>query len=573
MLVGAVAELLTLGAILPFLAAIADASALLRYPAVGAILSVLGLTQEKHTLAAITALFAIIVLATACVRLTLAWTTQRFVFRLGHDLSTEAFRRAIHQPYSYHTEKNTSEIIAAISKVDNVLGFVLLPLMQALTGVIISAFILGALIVIDPWTALTCGIAFGLMYILVSIFIRRPLVRNSALISASWTARLKTIQEALGAIRDILIDGGQAVHLCKFSDVDSRYRDAEALNTFSGAAPRFIIEAFGMVVIALIALVVSQRSGGLAAALPALGALALGAQRLLPLLQLVYFGWTQATGNMQTIFDVLEVLNLPVPRLAAAATKVPSITFVREISLENVSFSYGAGHATVLRGVTLRIEKGSRVGFIGKTGCGKSTLLDIIMGLLYPTSGVIKVDGRELKGMSLDGWRTQIAHVPQSIYLSDASIAENIAFGVPMSEVNMPLVISAAKKAMLADFIDSLSNRYLTPVGERGVRLSGGQRQRIGLARALYKDAKVLVLDEATSALDMETEAEVMRSIEKLGPELTILVVAHRLSTLAMCDKIVQIDSGCVASEGPAGAMLEERAEDPALRALQGYPS
>jgi ABC-type multidrug transport system fused ATPase/permease subunit len=276
---------------------------------------------------------------------------------------------------------------------------------------------------------------------------------------------------------------------------------------------------------------------------------------------------------MHTIFDVLEVLNLPVTPLTTAATNVPLITFVREISIENVSFSYGAGHTTVLKNVTLRIEKGSRVGFIGKTGGGKSTLLDIIMGLLCPTSGIIKVDGRELKGMSLDGWRAQIAHVPQSIYLSDASIAENIAFGVPMSEVNMPLVISAAKKAKLADFIDSLSDRYLTPVGERGVRLSGGQRQRIGLARALYKDAKVLVLDEATSALDMETEAEVMRSIEMLGPELTILVVAHRLSTLAMCDKIVQIDSGCVASEGPAGAMLGTRAEDPAPRALQGYPS
>ena len=558
MLLGATAELVTLGAALPFISFIAGPKVISSYPILQSFFSKFGWTEPHQIITAVTLLFAAVVLGAAAVRLLLTWATQRFVYRLGHDLSVEAYRRTLYQPYPYHVAKNTSELIGAISKVDVVAGGILLPLMQSLIGALISAFILAALFTIDAKIALSSALAFGAMYIAVSYAIRRPLARNSDVIARVWTSRIQAVQEGLGAIRDVLIDHAQPVYLDKLARVDTKYRDAEAMNLFAGAAPRLVIEACGMIVIALLALSLSREPGGLVAALPVLGALALGAQRLLPLLQLVYSGWTQCTGNAQVLSDVLAILDLPTPEISSARKSALLVPFEREISLEAVTFSYNDRQPGVLENVTLRIGKGSRIGFIGKTGSGKSTLIDIIMGLLRPTAGDIKVDGRPLDEQTVYSWQAKIAHVPQAIYLADASIAENIAFCIPQSDIDMGLVVEAAKKARLNEFIASLPCGYYSAVGERGVRLSGGQRQRIGIARALYKQAKLLVFDEATSALDSETEAAVMTAIQSLGPDLTILIVAHRLSTLALCDKIVELDSGRIVAEGPTKDILRK---------------
>ena len=285
------------------------------------------------------------------------------------------------------------------------------------------------------------------------------------------------------------------------------------------------------------------------AAIPVLGTLALGAQRLLPILQQGYSALAIIRGSEASLRSVLNLLDQPLPA-PAKGEPASRVTFERNLSLRNVGFRYRPETPRVLEGVDLTFQKGKRIGFIGATGSGKSTLLDIVMGLLQPTEGVVTVDGVALNVANQRSWQGLIAHVPQSIFLTDSSIAENIAFGVPKADIDLDRVREAAQQAQLTDVIETWPAKYDTMVGERGVRLSGGQRQRIGIARALYKRASVIIFDEATSALDNETERALMSAINALGSDLTILIIAHRLTTLKNCDLIVEIADGGVKRVG-----------------------
>jgi len=305
------------------------------------------------------------------------------------------------------------------------------------------------------------------------------------------------------------------------------------------------MESLGMVLISIFVLALAQKEGGIASALPLLGMMALGAQRMLPLMQQIYGNWSVVAGSKASLEDVIELLDQPLP-IDYKDIEPEPLRFKNSISLKNISFSYGLEHPMILRNLCFEIKQGERIGLIGSTGSGKSTTLDLVMGLLEPTHGSIVVDDIVIHSESLKAWRRCVAHVPQTIFLADSSIAENIAFGVPSNQINMDRVRDAANKAMILEFIDSRPLGLDEIVGERGVRLSGGQRQRIGIARALYKQATVIIFDEATSALDNETEAEVMQAISNLGSDLTILMVAHRLTTLKNCSKIIELESGCV---------------------------
>jgi len=292
-----------------------------------------------------------------------------------------------------------------------------------------------------------------------------------------------------------------------------------------------------------------QRGSG-TAVLPLLGALALGSQRLLPALQQVYGGWAVLKGYNASMAAVLALLDQPMPEQISVGTPLP---LRQSLRLEAVGFRYAPELPTVLQGLTLEIRKGERIGLIGETGSGKSTTVDLFMGLLKPTQGQVLVDGQNLHDPQrpelLSAWRASIAHVPQSIYLADSSIAENIAFGVPREQIDHERVHLAAAQAQIAGFIEASPQGYDTFVGERGIRLSGGQRQRIGIARALYKQASVLVFDEATSALDNDTERAVMEAVDGLSRELTLVMIAHRLSTVANCDRVIELQAGRIFRE------------------------
>jgi ATP-binding cassette subfamily B protein len=303
------------------------------------------------------------------------------------------------------------------------------------------------------------------------------------------------------------------------------------------------MESMGMVLIVALAYDLSQEVGGIATALPVLGALALGAQRLLPALQQIYSAWADIVGSYASLVDAIELLDQPLPAELTQPSPAP-LLFQSTIRFDGVSFRYSDDGPWVLNGFDLVIAKGARVGFVGSTGSGKSTTLDLLMGLLMPTEGQLLVDGQSISGNLVRAWQQTIAHVPQSIYLADTTLAENIAFGVPPGAIDMDRVRQAARHANISEFIESSPRGYQAYVGEQGIRLSGGQRQRIGIARALYKQADVIIFDEATSALDSETELAVMQAIESLSKDLTLLIIAHRLTTLKNCTQIVELGKG-----------------------------
>ena len=342
-----------------------------------------------------------------------------------------------------------------------------------------------------------------------------------------------------------------------YRKADHQLRHAQGNNTFIGQSPRYVMEALGMVIIAFMAYVLSRQAGGLSTALPVLASLALGAQRLLPALQQAYMSWTSIASCQASLADAIEMLDQPLPPDMNQNTPW-QLPIQNKIIFNNVRFRYTSDAPWVLDGLNLEIRKGTRMGIVGSTGSGKSTMLDLFMGLLIPSEGEFLVDGNLIKGSSMRAWQRCIAHVPQSIYLADITLAENIAFGVPPDEIDRDLARQAARRAQIADYIESNSYGYHAHVGEQGIRLSGGQRQRIGIARALYKQASVLVLDEATSALDNTTEKSIIDAIEGLSSELTILQIAHRLSTVRSCDTILVLDKGRIESQGTYEQLLNE---------------
>ncbi|MEA3048548.1 MAG: hypothetical protein QOG84_384 [Sphingomonadales bacterium] len=548
MLLGAVAELGTIGAALPFLSLLSGEPAAGRFARWISWLPV----RPEGVLGFALVLMAAAV-AAAAVRLMLVWTTQRLVMGIGHDVATAIFSRMLRQPYAEFVRRNSSEVLGSLEKVRDIVGSMLQPAMQGLIAVVLAAAIAALLFVIAPFATIAAAGTVAAAYVAISVAGRRRLRRNSRILAEAATARTKIVQEGLGGIRDIMLDRSQPIFEAKFREIDGRFRRALASNVFISSAPRFLVESAGIVALALIAVAMSVEPGGLVRAIPVLGALAFGAQRLLPLIQQAYNGWSLGLGNQQALEDVAGLLS-SAPSEGDQATEPQPLPFRRKMEFERVGFSYD-GAAFTLRDVDVSIARGERVGIVGTTGSGKSTFLDLLMGLLAPDSGAILIDGTPLGPATRAAWQGQIAHVPQSIYLADDSIAANIAFGIPPDRIDHARVEAAAEAARLGPFLAELPERLATRVGERGIRLSGGQRQRIGLARALYKGAEVLILDEATSALDDRTEAEVMESLMGLGRTITLIMVAHRRSTLAGCDRILSIEGGQVKALAPEEAM------------------
>mgnify|MGYP003808860501 CR=1 FL=1 len=558
MLISAIVEVISLGAVVPFLAVLADPVQAMQRPLIARVVAALGMGDAAEIRLKLTLLFASAAVVSGAVRLLLIYATAKLNFGIGHQISAEVYRRTLYQPYAVHVARNSSEIMGAISKVDQVVG-VILGLLNTLSAILMAVFIIAALLLIDPLIASVALFGFGSIYLAISVLTRKRLALNSYVINRAVNTRVQTVQEGLGGIRDVLLDHAQPIFAERFNHADAGLRQAQASISVIGPGPRYVVEALGMVLIALLGYGMTASGGGITAAIPTLGALALGAQRLMPLLQQIYYGWVSVVGNQQVLNDVVALLQQPVNyEIQVERTPLP---FERDIQIDDICFRYQPHLPYVLNQVNLNVAKGARIGFMGSTGSGKSTIIDLLMGLLQPSRGQILVDGSPLTEITQLAWQRNIAHVPQAIFLADASFAENIAFGVSPDQIDHAGVVHAAQQARIAEFIETSSEGYATMVGERGVRLSGGQRQRIGIARALYKKASVLVFDEATSALDKDTEASVMQAINSLGRDLTVLVIAHRLTTLSNCDVIYRLDHGRIISSGSydeiVGAMNE----------------
>lgn len=541
MLIASFAEILSIGAVLPFLAVLTAPERIYENPIAQPFIQTLGLTSAEQLLLPLTITFGMAALASGAMRLLLLWASTRLSFATGADLSISIYRRTLYQPYAIHVARNSSEVINGIStKANGVIYSIIVPALTLLSAGVMLIAILIAMLSVEPVIALAAFSGFGLIYGSIIWITRARKIRNSQHIARESTQVIKCLQEGLGGIRDVLIDGSQETYCQIYRHADLPLRLAQGNNQFIGQSPRYGMEALGMLLIAALAYTLAQQADGIAKAIPILGALALGAQRLLPVMQQAYAAWSSIQGGQASLQDALDLLDQPLPEYAEQPAENP-LPFRKKIRLNHLSFRYSPQTPWVLKDLELAITKGNRVGFMGKTGSGKSTLLDIVMGLLQPTEGMLEIDGQPITRANHRAWQAHIAHVPQAIFLADSTIEENIAFGVPKNQIEHGRVRQAARQAQIADIIETWPSRYQTFVGERGIRLSGGQRQRIGIARALYKQADVIIFDEATSALDNQTEEAVMQAINDLNDDLTILIIAHRLTTLRNCTQIVEL--------------------------------
>lgn len=556
MVISSFTEVLSIGAILPFLGVIANPEAAMQQQYVAWVADTFQIESADRLVLLMAVGFIVAAILAAAFRMLQVWANTQLANAAGRDISVEIFRRTLYQPYQVHLSRNSSEVISSVVTKADTAAFLLFQVLLVASTAVLAFSILITLFIINPIVTLIAQTGFGLAYLLISVLVRKQLIRNGERIAVASNQRIKALHEGLGGIRDVLLDGSQPFFTKYYEQADMPLRRSSANNTAIAFSPRYLMEAVGVVLISVLAYFLSTQDAGLVNTLPLLGALAVGAQRLLPALQQSYFAWTAITGNRALLSDVADMLEQPLPS-EATAPEPPALPFRQAIRFEDVYFRYTEDGPWVINGLNLTVPQGSRVGFVGTTGGGKSTALDLLMGLLEPTEGQLSVDGVPIVGQQRRAWQRAIAHVPQAIFLADATLSENIAFGLPVHEIDMDRVRRAAAQAQIADFIESSPSGYGAMVGERGIRLSGGQRQRIGIARALYKQATVLIFDEATSALDNVTEQAAMGAIENQGRELTIFIVAHRLTTVQRCDMIVEMEAGRVAALGSYAELLD----------------
>lgn len=532
-------DTISVGSIAPFIAIVTNANAMMsnKYIKIG--MTYLSLSNASQLIKISTAIFALILIFTALIKWWITYYSLKFTSNISNELALKLYKITLYQPYITHTQRNSSEFIAGISKASELLEKVINPVFifinSFFTVLLISAF----LILLNPIIITTTLIVLVLFYLIISLSTKKLLKSESIRITEMNPKIHRYMQEGIGGIREIILDGTQEVFSEKFGFLDGIRRIANLKIHIISSTPNAFMQTFGIILIAFLASNTGE-SHQMNSSLPLMGALAFGFLRISPALQSIYSSWVSISSGRVTLDYILNFFNESPAYLGRANHSKP-IEFLREIKLKNIFFRYSENLPFVIKDMTLSINKGDRIGLAGMTGNGKSTLCDIIMGLLDATSGTLQVDDKIIDLDNLRSWQSHIAHVPQSIFLSDSTIAENIAFGVPQEEIDYDKVVLAAQQAQISKTIEEWETGYNTLVGERGIRLSGGQRQRIGIARALYKEADVIIFDEATSALDSETELEVIKAIESLSSNLTIIIIAHRTTTLKNCNKVYEM--------------------------------
>lgn len=554
-ILAALGEVANIGALLPFLRLLANPFDGIN--SLGPLAQPLRGLSGNYLLLALGLGFMLVVTISTTLRLLAIIIQLRLTALITTDIGDKVYSVILSKPYSWHLKTNSSEILTFLTKdVDTVFGS-----LQAFMTFAMNASIVlllgGYLIALSPVVMLFVATLLTSFYLLVYRLTSASIKYDGARQLLEYQYSVQLAQEAIGNIRDVILDSSQAFFLNAYTKRNRSGRLAGASLNTKAQVPRYLIEGFVMFLIIGVSICLAFTGKGIETQIPLLGTLVLGAYRLLQPLQQCFtsvstLSSSQASfkrlgpfleNNISNKTYFLEPININ------TETQYSSRTF---IEFDQVSFSYNSSSKPVLSKLDFKINKGQRIALVGSTGSGKSTTSDLILGLLAPTEGNIIVNGNNLHSTKnlLSQWQSQVAHVPQHIFLSDSSFASNIAVGLPRDQIDYESVYIAAKQARISDMIETSAEGYETVVGERGVSLSGGQRQRIGIARALYKKAKLLVLDEATSALDNQTEAEVMEAIESLDHDLTVIIIAHRLSTVRNCDVIYILNQGRIDGYG-----------------------
>lgn len=548
MLVGSVLETASVGLIVPALALMASADPMTSFPQLKPLLDVLGHpTQSRLILLGMSALF-VIYLSKSLYLAFLYWKLNAFVFAVRADLSQRLFAGYLRQPWSFHLQRNSAHLISMLATETNQFtASALQPVLLLATELLVLIGICTLVIIAEPWGALLLIAILGTTAFCFQRLTRDHLVRWGKARQYHEKLRVQHAQQGISGAKDVKLLGREAEFLAQY-DIHN-YGSARAVEQQQTLQqlPRLLLEVLAVGGLTMLAFVIVGQGKSSATVLTTLGLFAAAAFRIMPSINRVV-GAIQSLRYSRPTIDALchefqQLEKQPVPDKGAP------LEYCDAIILTAVHYQYPATSKAALSDIMITIPRGTSVGFIGGSGAGKSTLVDIILGLLSPSSGKVTVDGVDIHH-NLRGWQDRIGYVPQTIFLTDDSLRRNIAFGVPEDQIDDAAVQRAIHAAQLEEFSNSLPEGLNTSVGERGVRLSGGQRQRIGIARALYHDPQVMVLDEATSALDTDTEQEVMAAVNALSGEKTLIIVAHRLSTVAHCDRLYRLEYGRIVEEG-----------------------
>ncbi|MEC9431881.1 MAG: ABC transporter ATP-binding protein [Pseudomonadota bacterium] len=516
------------------------------------------------------ALFAT-VLAGVGIRIVAIYWLTRFSMLRGYTIGSRLLQGYFAQPYTWFLGRHTAELSKTVlAEVERTVGNTLLPALRLISAATVSGCIVLLLLAVEPMVAIGAFVVLGGAYGAIYLGLRGLLLRLGHRRLALNKARFRSVHEAMGGAKEVKFMGLERVFVARFGDASREMYQVRSLEAVLGQAPRYIIEgvAFGAMIVGVLVMM-NVRGGEMTDLAPLLGLIAVAVARLFPQLQQVYLNIATLranAANLDHVRDEVMALGQAEPPAAAKAGGDERLSPRRSLALDAVHYAYPGAERTALRGLSLEIPTGTSVGIVGGTGAGKTTVVDLILGLLRPDQGAIRVDGEAVGDDRIRAWQRALGYVPQQIYLSDATVAENIAFGIPADRIDRAAVERAARVAALHDFVLSeLPDGYDTVVGDRGARLSGGQRQRIGIARALYHDPDVLIMDEATSALDNLTEKAVMEAVYNIGREKTVIMIAHRLSTVKDCDVIYLLERGAVAASGGYDALFASSA---AFRAM-----
>lgn len=544
MLGNSFAEVISIGAIIPFIGALMAPDKVLNSEILQ-IIPIGNLSIGPDNIGLImTSVFCSAVILSGLIRMALIVAQTRIAHQIGSDLSCLIFATALHQPLEKQYVQKSSKVISTIILRSNgVVYQTVLPILTIINSTLLILAILTLLIFSQPFQATIAALGFGALYVITIFVSKNYLLVKSRAVSLNQTKIVKSLQEGIGGIRYVLIDKTQQYFINIYKNADLKMRNSQADIEILGGTPRTIIETIGILLIALISFNLFKSEKNIVEFISIIAVVAFSAQRLLPSFQQAYAGFTSLAGGREMLIEVIDMVRGETisPRISASG---PALKFNDRITLKNVSFSYKTGNGPVLKDVNLSILKGSRVGIVGETGSGKSTLADIMMGLLTPDKGKFFIDDTIITESNCFLWQKIVSHVPQSIFFSDATIAENIAYGMKLSDINIEKVKAVAKISQISDFIEGLENGYYSPIGESSSLISGGQAQRLGIARSLYKGAKVLFLDEATNALDAATEQSVLEALHQLGPDITTISIAHRPSVIAACDILFKVKNG-----------------------------
>jgi len=548
-----IVEILGVASIIPFMALVGDMTQLQQDTFIAKFYQMSGINSESQFVFVLGICVLIMLFISMIISVFTVWGLSMFANKIGTEIADRLYAHYLNQDWLFHASGSSAQLTKKIAtETMRVTGAVLVPLMQLNSKVILSLLMSISIFVYDPKVAAIGLSIFAISYFFLFKGVRNRLNKNGIAISEVNEERFRLMNEGFGGIKDVLLMGRDNDFIDRFNKTGKTLAYSQGINAALAQAPRYFVEllAFGSM-ISLILYLIASHNGNLGMILPIISVYAIGTIKLLPAFQQIYSSIAIIRANIPAFESIQQDLYDSLIRGEKSKKVEQSYLYPKkEISLEKVRFTYPNKKEPALDGLSISIPTNSVIGIVGPSGSGKSTLIDILLGLIEPDQGKLKIDDKIIDDKNCRSWQNTIGFVAQSIFLSEGSIAENVAFGIPNNEIDFKQVEYALKLAHLTELTKSLKEGIHTKVGERGIQLSGGQRQRIGIARALYHKAEVLMFDEATSSLDGITEKMIMEAIHNFSGQKTIILIAHRLKTVQKCHKIFFVDNGKVADQG-----------------------